>query len=93
MVGLFRHFATEREKQQISLTAEPSEGPNFTAKVHLTEPLGDVVILDLEANGAAFKLILPEEKAVQYGVGDEVSLSIGLANTHVFATETGTVIR
>lgn len=75
----------------------PGEGsngdPSFTAKIHLTEPLGDVVILDLEAKGAAFKLVLPEEQAVRYGVGDDVPLTFGLSNTHVFAKETGTAIR
>lgn len=70
-----------------------SEGPGFTGKVHLTEPLGDVVILDLEANGEVIKLVLPEEQAVRYRVGDELSLTFGLANTHVFAKETGTAIR
>ncbi len=70
-----------------------NKGPTFTGKVHLTEPLGDVVILDLEANGATFKLVLPEEQAVRYGVGDELSLTFGLADTHVFAKETGTNIR
>jgi multiple sugar transport system ATP-binding protein len=69
------------------------EGPTFTGKVHLTEPLGDVVILDLVANGTQFKLVLPEEQAVRYGVGDELPLTFGLSNTHVFAKETGTAIR
>lgn len=77
----------------LSPSAGDGKDPSFTGRVHLTEPLGDVVILDLEANGAMFKLVLPEEQAVQYGVGDELTLSVGLVNTHVFAKETGTVIR
>ncbi len=72
---------------------DTEEGPKFTGKVHLTEPLGDVVILDLEAMGAQFKLVLPEEQAVRYSVGDELPLTFGLSNTHVFAKETGTAIR
>jgi len=66
---------------------------SFTARVHLTEPLGDVVILDLEAGGAELKMVLPEEQAVRYTVGDEVPVSLRVENTHVFARETGTAIR
>ncbi|MBL6931581.1 MAG: ABC transporter ATP-binding protein [Rhodospirillales bacterium] len=68
-------------------------GPKFIGTVHLTEPLGDIVILDLVANGTQFKLVLPEEQAVRYGVGDELPLTFGLSNTHVFAKETGIAIR
>jgi len=77
----------------LSTDASGNEGPSFTGKVHLTEPLGDVVILDLEANGTLFKMVLPEEQAVRYGVGDELPLTFGLLNTHVFAKETGIAIR
>lgn len=66
---------------------------SFTGTVHLTEPLGDVVILDLVANGTMLKLVLPEEQAVRYGVGDDLPLTFGLSNTHVFAKETGIAIR
>ncbi len=65
----------------------------FTAKVHLTEPLGDVVILDLEVGGTGLKMVLPEEQAVRYSVGDDVPVSLRVENTHVFARETGSAIR
>ena len=61
--------------------------------MHLTEPLGDVTVLDLVASGARFKMVLPEERAVQYRVGDEVAVTFPLETTHVFARETGTAIR
>jgi multiple sugar transport system ATP-binding protein len=72
---------------------DAAAGPSFTAKVHLTEPLGDVVILDLEAGGAELKMVLPEEQAVRYAVGDEVPVRLRVENTHVFARETGAAIR
>jgi len=77
----------------VVLNQDNIEGPKFKGTVHLTEPLGDVVILDLEAGGAVFKMVLPEEQAIQYQVGDDVDLALGVPNTHVFATETGTAIR
>ena len=72
---------------------DDASATDFSARVHLTEPLGDVVILDLEAGGAALKMVLPEEQAVQYAVGDVVPVRLRVENTHVFARETGTAIR
>jgi len=68
-------------------------GPRFESQVHLTEPLGDVVILDLIANGSRLKMVLPEEQAVAYDVGDRLTCVLNLEATHIFATETGTAIR
>lgn len=68
-------------------------GPTFESQIHLTEPLGDVVILDLIANGARLKMVLPEEQAVTYDVGDRLTCGFNLEATHIFATETGTAIR
>ena len=67
--------------------------PVFSAKVHLTEPLGDVVVLVIDAAGVSMKMVLPEEQAIQYSVGSQLDVAIGIENTHVFATETGTAIR
>ena len=77
----------------VSLADADTSGLRFSARVHLTEPLGDVVILDLEAGGTGFKMVLPEEQAIRYRVGDEVSVALRVENTHVFARETGTAIR
>lgn len=74
------------------VTGEPS-GPNFKAKVHLTEPLGDVTILDMQAGNAVFKIVLPEEEALAYQVGSELHLQFDVRHTHVFAQQTGTAIR
>ena len=65
----------------------------FPAKVRLSEPLGDVVVLDLEANGAALRMVLPEEQAIRYRPGDSLSVAFRTENTQVFARETGTAIR
>jgi multiple sugar transport system ATP-binding protein len=68
-------------------------GPSFMATVHLTEPLGDVTVLDMRAADTGFKIVLPEEEALAYPVGSEVRLQFDVSHTHVFAQETGTAIR
>jgi multiple sugar transport system ATP-binding protein len=64
----------------------------IAAKVHLIEPLGDVVILDLVAGETGMKMVLPEEQAIRYSVGDDVPVTLRVENTLVFARETGTAI-
>lgn len=68
-------------------------GPRFGATVQLTEPLGDVTVLDLAAHGQMFKMVLPEEQALRYREGDEVELELAVGQTHLFAMDTGTAIR
>ncbi len=72
--------------------ADAAHGVNIAAKVHLIEPLGDVVILDLIAGETPLKMVLPEEQAVRYSVGDDVGVTLRVENTFVFARETGTAI-
>jgi multiple sugar transport system ATP-binding protein len=68
-------------------------GPVFPARVHLTEPLGDITVLDLEAGDTVFKMVLPQEAALRYAVGDALDVEIAVANTHLFSRETGVAIR
>ena len=69
-----------------------AEGPSFRARVHLTEPLGDVTILDLEAGGTLLKTVLPEDEALAYAIGDEVDVGYSLSDAHLFFRETGVPI-
>ena len=64
-------------------------GACFAATVHLTEPLGDVTVLDIEAGGAVLKMALPEEQALAYPPGHELAIELSLADAHLFNRETG----
>jgi multiple sugar transport system ATP-binding protein len=77
----------------VAPAARDSAGPRFSAMVHLTEPLGDVTVLDLVAGGTMFRMVLLEDRAVQHRVGDDIAVAVSIENTHVFARDTGTVIR
>jgi multiple sugar transport system ATP-binding protein len=92
-VGSDLYFGFRPNDIQPLQDGQTANGPSFTARVHLTEPLGDIVILDLEAGGAELKMVLPEEQAIRYSVGDEVPVFVRVENTHVFARDTGTAIR
>lgn len=60
------------------------------ARINLTEPLGDVTILDLAIRDALVKMVLPEEIAAEYSAGQEIDVSFAASDGHLFMRETGT---
>src|SRR5919106_3584823 len=66
--------------------------PGFRARVHLTEPLGDMTVIDVEAAGTVLKVALPEERALAYDVGDELSLRLALSDAHLFHRDNGSAL-
>jgi multiple sugar transport system ATP-binding protein len=69
-------------------------GAQFAARVFLTEPLGDVTILNIVAGAdQRLKMALPQERA--YGIAEDASIDCTLSAEEIclFAQETGTAIR
>ncbi|MCY4197362.1 MAG: ABC transporter ATP-binding protein [Rhodobacteraceae bacterium] len=71
----------------IDLAEDATAG--IPAQIHLTEPLGDVTILDIRSRQTDMKMVLPEEIAARYGVGDQIKISFNPENLHVFDSSTG----
>jgi multiple sugar transport system ATP-binding protein len=71
----------------------PSDSKAFPAKVHLTEPLGDVTVLDVEAGGAILKMALPEEEALAFPPGAELAVAFRPDSVHLFDRESGGALR
>lgn len=63
------------------------------ATVHLIEPLGDVTIVSVEANGQTLRIVLPEQQATGMNLGDSAPIVIDPAKIHVFEAATGEAIR
>lgn len=63
------------------------------ATVHLIEPLGDVTIVSVEANGQTLRILLPEQQATGMNLGDSAPIVIDPAKIHVFEAGTGEAIR
>jgi multiple sugar transport system ATP-binding protein len=59
------------------------------AKIHLTEPLGDVTIIDIRARETNMKMVLREEVAAKFNVGDEISVTFDPGDLHFFDPSTG----
>lgn len=79
--------------QDIRLAGSDIRGPRIDARVHLTEPLGDITVLDLTAGDEMFKMVLLEEQALGFAAGDRIELELSIERSHVFTRETGVAIR
>ena len=78
----------------LSPAERAGEGAHRIAtKVHLTEPLGDVTILDVEAGGAIMKMALPEEEALAFPTGAELEIAFKPDAVHLFDKQTGKALR
>ncbi|MGF1474224.1 MAG: ABC transporter ATP-binding protein [Geminicoccaceae bacterium] len=73
----------------ISIDGLGDHQPQFRARVHLSEPLGDVTILDLRIRETLLKIILPEERAAEIPVGSDLDITLSLDDAHLFHRETG----
>ena len=71
---------------------EPPRGPSFPARVHLTEPLGDVTVLDLDIAEHMFRMVLPESDAIRYRAGDRLDVELAVERTHLFTRDTGAAL-
>ena len=67
-------------------------GPRFPARVHLTEPLGDVTVIDLDVAEHLFRMVLPEAEAVGYRPGDRLEVELAAEHTHLFDRDTGAAL-
>ncbi len=86
LVGLRPHDITPADR------ASP-DAQMLSAKVHLTEPLGDVTVLDIEAGGTVMKMALAEEEALRYPTGAELTIAFEPAQAHLFDKASGQAIR
>jgi multiple sugar transport system ATP-binding protein len=67
-----------------------SDATRFSGKVQLTEPLGDVTILDINAQNTTVKMVLREEVAAKLSVGETIEIAFDPTDMHIFDQSTGT---
>ena len=64
----------------------------FAAEIEITEPQGDITILDLKANGTTLRLVVSEEVGAQYHAGDAVHVALDPSAARLFMKESGMMI-
>ncbi|MBN9511487.1 MAG: ABC transporter ATP-binding protein [Alphaproteobacteria bacterium] len=79
--------------QAIWPAAGETQGAGFGARVFLTEPLGDVTILDVMAHGdTRLRMVLPQEQAWQIAVDDTIECAVDVDQICLFAEESGVAL-
>ena len=73
----------------IALARDGAASHRFRAAVRLTEPLGDITVIDLDLHGQGLKMVLPEDRAQALQPGQEVEIAIRAEDLHLFDRETG----
>ena len=66
--------------------------PSVVPSVQQLEPLGDVTIVSLSANGTPLRIVLPEAQAVGMKAGDALPIVIDAAKLHLFRKHDGSAL-
>jgi multiple sugar transport system ATP-binding protein len=66
--------------------------PSLVPSVQQVEPLGDVTIVSLSANGTPLRIVLPEAQAVGMKAGDALPIVIDTAKVHLFSRHDGSAL-
>ncbi len=61
----------------------------FRAAIRLTEPLGDITVIDLDLGESHLKMVLPEERAQSLEPGQAIEVTIRPEDLHLFDRVTG----
>lgn len=76
----------------LHLVGADSSGLRFAAEIEITEPQGDITILDLKANGTTLRLVVPEAEGAQYSAGDAVQVGLDPRDARLFLEDSGVMI-
>jgi multiple sugar transport system ATP-binding protein len=66
--------------------------PSVVPSVQQLEPLGDVTVVSLSANGTSLRIVLPEAQAVGMKAGDALPIVIDNAKLHLFRRHDGSAL-
>ena len=67
-------------------------GEGVQATVEITEPQGDITILDLTAQGVPLRMVVAEATGARYTAGDSVRIALSGADTRLFLSDSGTMV-
>ena len=74
----------------LSLVEEGAGG--VPATIEITEPQGDITILDLKAAGVALRMVVAEATGARYTTGDRVRVALAGADTRLFLSDSGAMV-
>lgn len=84
LVGLRPH--------DLALLKNGAADHSFPAEIDITEPQGDITILDLKANGTTLQLVVPEAEGANLRAGEAVTVGFDPQDARLFVKESGLMI-
>lgn len=69
-----------------------ADGEGIAATVAITEPQGDVTVLDLDAGGTALRMVVPEATGAGYVPGDGIRIAFPAAAARLFMSDSGILV-
>jgi multiple sugar transport system ATP-binding protein len=67
-------------------------GAGIEAAVGLTEPQGDITVLDLVAAGTALRMVVPEAIGARYEPGDRIRITLEPTDARLFMGDSGMMV-
>ena len=67
-------------------------GAGVSATIEITEPQGDITILDLKAGGVPLRMVVAEATGARYSAGDRVRVTLTGTDTRLFLSDSGTMV-
>jgi multiple sugar transport system ATP-binding protein len=78
--------------QDLSLRVGTARDFSFGAEIAVTEPQGDITILDLKADSSRLRLVLPEAEAAGFGPGDRLEVALDPRAGRLFLKDSGLAV-
>src|SRR5436190_9840526 len=75
------------------LQLAPAQGVDIAGRVQLLEPLGDVTIVSFAPEGQNLRIVLPELRANQIKLGDDLRVQVAPERIHIFRAHDGIALR
>jgi multiple sugar transport system ATP-binding protein len=78
--------------QDIKLAGDSETGSAFDAEIAITEPQGDITILDLKAANEVLQMVVPEAEGARHGAGEEIRVHFNPHDGRLFLKESGALV-
>ncbi len=78
--------------QDLKLAAGDEQDGAFDAEIAITEPQGDITILDLKIAGEVLQMVVPEEEGARHGAGEEIRVRFDPHDGRLFLKDSGVLV-
>jgi len=78
--------------QDLKLAGNTELDDAFDAEIAITEPQGDITILDLKAANEVLQMVVPEAEGARHGAGEEIRVRFNPQDGRLFLKESGALV-